>query len=371
MNVFFQNLIFAIADAGMRCTVISPVSVVRYKTRIKDFPYHCIHKTPLGSDVDVYYPKVLSASSKQIGKFNTEVVTERLFERGALRVAKKLTERFDAVYGHFFLYGGLAAIKIGRKLCIPSFVAFGECDYETQVQQTYDDLTHKDVDGVSGIIAVSTKNANVLKQLGLFDNTPIIIAPNGVNKKEFYKKDKTECRRILGLPEDKFIVGFVGGFIPRKGNQRLLEAVSQLPDVYLAFAGRGNEPPSGDRVLFCEAMKHEEVVNLLNAVDVFCLPTLSEGSCNAVIEAMSCGVPVISSALPFNDDVLSDDNSIRLDPMSISQIRDAILLLKENTEKRNKIAENGYKTAHELNIDKRAKKILCFIDKILYNSKKY
>lgn len=364
MNVFFRNLIYAIADLGIECTVISPVSIVRYRKKIREIPTYEVEKTPKGTSVEVYRPRVLSASSKQIGAFNTELITERLFENGAVSVAKKLNKKFDAVYGHFFLYGGLAAIKIGRKLDIPSFVAFGECDYESQVQQTYGDLKPKDIYGLSGVISVSTKNAQKLNEIGIFGDIPVIIAPNSIDSTLFYKKDKVACREKLGLPKDKFIVGFVGGFIERKGDKRVLAAVNKLDNVYIAFAGRGKEPPFGERVLFCDALEHELVPDLLNSVDVFCLPTLSEGSCNAVIEAMACGLPVISSDLAFNDDVLTNDNSIRINPNSIDEIYDAIKQVYESKELRIKLSEASLATAKELNIDLRAKRICEFIEEV-------
>lgn len=367
-NVFFQNLVFALSDAGNDCTVISPVSYMRYTKKIATIPNETYQVTPGNTRVKVYYPKVFSASSKQIGVFNTEIITEKWFENGALRIAKKLNKEkkyFDAVYGHFFLYGGLAAIKVGRLLNIPSFVAFGECDYESQVQATYGDLKIKDIEGLSGVISVSTKNAKKLDELKIFKNIPCIIAPNAVDHSLFKKLDKEKCRKKLGLPLDKFIVGFVGGFIERKGDKRLLEAVNQLEDVYLAYAGVGNVPPSGSRVLFCKPLKHEEVPVLLNAIDVFCLPTLSEGSCNAVAEALSCGIPVVSSDLEFNDDVLNDGNSMRIDPNSVDEIRNAIDLLKNDYRVRNSIAKAGYDRAQDLAIEQRAKVISDFIESII------
>lgn len=368
-NVFFQNLIFALADSGNECTVISPVSIMKYKLECSSIPDITYHITPHNNQVKVYYPKVFSASSKRIGSFNTEIISERLFESGALRIAKKLaeSESFDAVYGHFFLYGGLAAIKIGRLLHIPSFVAFGECDYESQVQETYGDLQPEDIAGLSGVISVSTKNAKKLDQLGIFKDVPVIIAPNAVDHSLFRKMDKNACRSKLGLPDNKFIVGFVGGFIERKGDKRLLEAVNQLDDVYLAYAGVGSNPPAGDRVLFCKPLKHEDVPVLLNAVDIFCLPTLSEGSCNAVAEALSCGVPVISSNLEFNDDVLTEINSVRISPDSIEEIKNAIYFLKINDSKRRSIATLGYQSGKLLSIDKRAKTIMGFMESIIGN----
>ena len=189
------------------------------------------------------------------------------FSKCAMRYVKKMNLQFDFAYGHFFLTGGLAAIKIGNVLNIPSFVAFGECDYEIQIKRAFGDLKARDIEGISGVVSVSTRNANILKDLHIFDNTPIYIAPNAVDMSLFYKQDKTECRKKLGLPTDKFIVGFVGSFIERKGDKRLLKAVEELDDVYLAYAGKGSEPPQGEKVLFCQALSHENIPIFLNAIE--------------------------------------------------------------------------------------------------------
>lgn len=361
-NVFFQNLIFAIADCGIECVVISPVSITKYRKKIRLIPKSEIHTTERGSKVKVYYPRYISASSIQIGSFNTEIISERLFEQAAMKVAKKLNASFDFVYGHFVLYGGLAAIKIGRYLKLPSFFAYGECDFKTEVGNTYGIPKTKEVEGLAGVISVSTKNTNELYDLGFVNNVPVLTAPNSTDLTLFYKRDRMECRKKLGLPEDKYIVGFVGGFIERKGDKRLLEAVNQSEGIYVAYAGRGEVKPSGERVVFCKAMEHNEIPVLLNAVDVFVLPTLAEGSCNAIVEAMACGLPVVSSDLPFNDDVLNSKNSIRINPLSIEEIRQAINILKDE-KKRDELAINALETAKELSIDMRARKILDFISK--------
>ena len=340
---------------------------MKYREKIGEIPYHIEEDLGEGVFVHTYYPKTFSASSIAIGKFNTEIISERMFEASASYTAKKLSKKisFDAVYGHFFLYGGIAAIKIGRTLNIPSFVAFGECDYESQIQETYGDLQLKDINGLSGVISVSTKNAKKLEELGIFHDIPVMVAPNAVDQSLFYKMDRNKCRTIMGLPFDKFIVGFVGGFIERKGDKRLLEAANQIDDVYLAFAGVGDNPPSGERVLFCKPLEHDLVPVFLNSIDVFCLPTLSEGSCNAVAEALACGVPVVSSNLSFNDDVLNDNNSVRINPKSVSEIRNAISLLKNDKNKRERIAYKGYSDSQKCSISERAKTIQDFISNIV------
>ena len=361
-NVFFQNLIFAMADAGVQCTVISPVPITKYRKAIAKVSKERIDVTPKGSKVRVIHPRFVSVSSKRIGPINTGYYSEKLFQKAALKAASKLCDPFDAVYGHFLLAGGLSAIQIGRMKGIPSFFAYGECNYDTEVEQTYGPIKEDDIRGLSGIIAVSTNNANILKGKPVFNGIPMIIAPNSVDTSLFFMRDKAQCRQELGLPLDKFIVGFVGGFIDRKGDKRLLEAVNSLDGVYAAFAGRGDNPPSGEKVLFCKALEHEQVPVFLNAVDVFCLPTQNEGSCNAIVEAASCGLPIVSSDLPFNDDLLTNENSIRIDPNSVKDIRSAIERLYNDAVLRGTLSKSVIEDAKAFNIDTRCQRILGFIE---------
>ena len=156
-NVFFQNLIFALADMGVDCTVISPVSVTQYRWKIKNIPQMAKQKTPNGNEVTVYYPRYISASAKKIGSFDTIHISEYDFQNAALRIAKRFNKKFDFVYGHFFLKGGLAAIKVGRMLNLPTFVAYGECDFESQIREHFGSLTPKHIEGLTGVIAVSTR----------------------------------------------------------------------------------------------------------------------------------------------------------------------------------------------------------------------
>ena len=361
-NVFFQNLIFTLADQDVNCTVIMPLSVTHYKGKTRQIPHQDIHITRHGNKVQVYYPRCLTFSSKKIGNRNTGELSEYSFQRCAVRQAKKLKGRFDCVYGHFFLEGGLAAVAVGRALGIPAYIAYGECDYESQVRLRFRDLTARDVKGLSGLISVSSDNSRELRRLPFLDEIPILLALNSIDLSLFHPMNKKECREKLGMASDRFIVGFVGGFIERKGDKRVLEAIEQLDDVYGAFAGKGEDKPCGPKVIFCKALKHEEIPVFLNACDAFVLPTLSEGCCNAVIEALACGLPVISSDLPFNHDILNESNSILIDPNSVDEIREAIQKLHDNRTLCERLSKGALETAGGLSLDARGRKIRSFIE---------
>ena len=364
-NVFFQNLIYSMADAGVNCTVISPVPITKYRSNIFKVSKERYDVSSNGNKIRVIHPRYISLSNVKIGRINTGYLSEKSFQRAALKVAKGLTNQFDVVYGHFILAGGLSAVRIGKLKGIPSFCAYGECNYESEVENQYGAIKAEEIKGLSGIIAVSTNNARVLKEKEPFADIPIIIAPNSVDMLLFYKRDKEACRRELGIPIEKFVVGFVGGFIERKGDKRLLEAVNSIDGVYIAFAGRGDNPPSSDKVVFCKALEHEKIPIFLNAIDIFCLPTQNEGSCNAIVEAAACGVPIISSDLPFNDDLLNNENSIRINPDSIDEIRQAIITVYTDEKKRAELANKVWNDSRNFDIKNRTDRILSFINRFV------
>lgn len=99
----------------------------------------------------------------------------------------------------------------------------------------------------------------------------------------------------------------------------------------------------------------------LNCADVFFLPTLKEGCSNAIVEALACGLPVISSNKPFNDDILNEDNSLKIDPEKLDELIEAIELLR--TDKKLFEQKKHYARVHsnQFSIVNRARTIIYFI----------
>ena len=150
---------------------------------------------------------------------------------------------------------------------------------------------------------------------------------------------------------------------------RVAEAIRLLnnDDIKSIFIGtpadNEYEQPECDGILFKGGLPHEQINSYLNCSDVFVLPSLAEGCPNSVIEAMACGLPIISSDLPFNYDILNDENAILVDPMDVNAIALAIKQLKEDKTQRERLAKNSSDKAKELTIKERVVKILLFIQK--------
>ena len=346
---FVKQLVDEFARQGHECFVIAPYSVTKNKTLYPTKEYD--------GDVMVYRPNHLSFSNLKIGKIRLS----DFFRRKAIKRAEKwLPVKPDIVYCHFWECA-IEAYPYAKTEYIPLFVATGESSI-TAFNTT--GFVTSDMSGfIKGVICVSSKNKEESISLGLTTEDKCIVKPNAVNSELFKKLEKKECRQQLGLPQDAFIVSFVGAFIERKGVLRVANAIKQIKGepVYSCFIGQGPQDPDCDNILHKGGLRHEEIPSYLNASDVFVLPTLAEGCCNAIVEAMSCGLPIISSNLPFNWDVLDDRNSIMLDPNSVEDIAKAIETLRNDKVLRQKMAEASLEKAQLLTIDQRAKSILEFI----------
>ena len=348
---FVKQLVDAIAKQGHHCFVLAPFNITHYHRMTQDQEEYVIGD----GIVTVYRPGYISLSKMHIGKF---YFSSWLHKRALTKAFRMLKVRPDVVYGHFWRsgYEGFGYAKTNN---IPLFVASGESEVARMIPVIPDLEVFANY--VKGVICVSSKNRDESVELGLTSSEKCGVFPNAVNEKLFHKRNKEECRRRLGLPQDAFIVAFVGWFIERKGSQRVSAAIDKLEGVNSIFIGKGEQEPQCKGVLFKGSLSHEEVPLYLGAADCFVLPTLHEGCCNAIVEAMACGLPVISSDLPFNWDVLDETNSVMVDPNNVEEIAEAIRSLRDDKEKRKALSDGALKKAEKLTIDQRAKAIMHFI----------
>jgi glycosyltransferase involved in cell wall biosynthesis len=349
---FVKQLVDSIAKEGHHCHVLAPFNISHYRrlSQTKE-EYNCGK-----GKVTVYRPGYLSFSNWHIGKFYPSSWSHNIATKKAFRM---LEVKPDVIYGHFWS-AGYDGFEYAKANSIPLFVASGESEISKLFSPKPDLKEFSDY--VRGVICVSSKNREESIQLGLTTVDKCEVFPNAVNAELFHKRDKLECRKQLGLSKDDFIVAFVGWFNERKGPLRVADAIRRVGETKSIFIGKGEQDPQCDGIVFKGALPHEQVPVYLGAADCFVLPTLHEGCCNAVVEAMACGLPIVSSNLPFNWDVLDETNSIMVNPNSIEEIASAIRTLRDDVNKRKLLAEDALKKAESLTITQRAKEILRFIE---------
>lgn len=354
--VFVEQLCRAFADAGLKVTVIAPQSLSKCVVRhVPIAKRHFIYKTTKGSPIEVFRPYQVT-----LGNLGVKLKIDT-FDLAVRRVFRHLKIKPDVCYGHFWQCI-FSLYPLAKTVGLPLLGASGEEDVSYYVHKS-EEYKKEVREYMGGLVSVSTKNQDECLKLKVVDKDKSIVIPNAIDQTLFKKLDKTVCRRELGLRTDDFIVSFVGQFTPRKGTMRLNEALKIIGDdgIKAVFIGSGLEDPDYKGIVHKGRVDHDDVPRWLNASDVFVLPTLNEGCCNAIIEAMACGLPIVSSNMSFNWDVLNEENSIMVDPNNVEEIAGAISMLRNDEEKREEMAKAALRTAGGLTIHKRAERIIDFI----------
>ena len=250
------------------------------------------------------------------GRLNALAVARAVFP-----LARKLHAEapFDLVDAQFFYPDGPAAVAIARALGLPSSIkARGADIHHWGKAAGVADQVLRAGKEASGLLAVAQGLADDMAALGM-DRDKITIHRTGLNADLFRPYDRRLCRDELGLARDAQVLACVGALIPRKGQSFVIDAMPLLPDAILLLAGQGPDESAlksqaerlgvADRVRFLGAMPHDRLPVVLNAADVFVLPTASEGLANAWVEALACGTPVVTTPIPGAVELLTDPAS--------------------------------------------------------------
>jgi len=236
---------------------------------------------------------------------------------------RKLQEARDIrlIDAHFAHPDGEAAVQLGRWLGLPVTVTLRG----TEVPHIRDARLRKRIARTLGRADHVFSVSESLRQVALKLGTPIArteVVGNGIDIGRFQPMDKAEARRRLGLTSDARVLISVGALVERKGMHRVIDCLPELllkhPNLhYLVVGGAGPEGDIGDRLKSLAASKGlaervhfvgpvppDELKWPLSAADIFVLATSNEGWANVFLEAMACGLPVVTTDVGGNREVV-------------------------------------------------------------------
>ncbi len=200
------------------------------------------------------------------------------------------------------------------------------------------------------VVAVSDEIGELLRN----EKVPterIFTISNGISLCEFESSnDSTMLRKRFGIHSPVLMVGTVGSLTAAKNHEFLIRGAEKLPNACFFIAGDG--PLKGklqelikhlnlvDRVFLVGRIT--DVSSFLGALDVFVLPSLTEGTSLALLEAMAAGLPVVATDVGGNRAVVEDGVTGVLIPSGdIPALVNAVGQLDENIEKRREMGNLG------------------------------
>ena len=196
----------------------------------------------------------------------------------------------------------------------------------------------------------------------------------GVNTEKFYHIEDTEriekTKKNLGIESEYFL--YLGTIEPRKNLERLIEAYnilskrdSSVPKLVMA-GGKGwlnsgiynkvKEYGLEERVIFTKYIPDEDLCPLMNGACAFVFPSIYEGFGMPPLEAMACGVPVVSSGEASLPEVVGDC-AVIVDAYSPESIADGMYRVYTDRELSDDLRKRGMQRAADFTWEKSAQKL--------------
>jgi len=291
-------------------------------------------------------------------------------------------EKIDLIHTHLFgnnLYGFFASILTGKKII---FTVHGEDCLKSKRRLVFYRLAGP---FVSKIVTVSGfLYEKVRKEVGISEGKLAVIA-NGINTEQFRnERVDTFDKRGLGLPGDGLVVGTIGTMKPVKGQDILIKAaaevIRQVPEACFAIVGRPSQyHREYEEYLFRLRRDYglenqvyflgerDNVEAILPLFEVFVLPSRSEGTSIALLEAMASGRAIVATNVGGNPHLIHDKKTgLLVPPEDPGCLAEAIITLLRNRSFARRLAENAQRAAEkEYRVESMVERYAALYDEVL------
>ena len=294
-----------------------------------------------------YYPKIFHGAYNYKRRFPYDI-------KQILRLSRTFKQKkYDIVHTHLYaadVIGITAAILAGIPRIVKSVHNIG--NWKTKKKILHDRILSKFIDRV--VCCSESVREFTLRQERLKRDKTITIY-QGIDMAKFNVKiNRTEYIKKIGLNPNFKTVGTVARLVPIKGHVYLLEAIPLIlkscPDTQFLLIGDGplkeklyssiKDKPYKEKIHFLGS--RSDIPELLSLLDVFVLPSLSEGLGIVILEAMAAQLPVVASRIDtIAEAVIDKQTGFLVETANAEQLAAMIIQLLMNDELRKKMGENG------------------------------
>ena len=318
-GVFIRERMFRVGKR-LPIVVVAPVPWFPLQGIIRRFRPHFRPMAPrheMQQGVEVYHPRFFSVP----GLFKS---LDGLFMAlGSYSTLRRLRNHdgVDILDAHFVYPDGYAASLLGKWLDLPVTITLRG----TEVPHARDPARRRRMltalHRAARVFSVSASLKRLAVDLGVAESQVRVVG-NGVDAELFQPLPQAAARVALDIPAAAQVLITVGGLVERKGFHRVIELLPRLRREfselhYLVVGGASAEGDMSaelrrqaaelgvhDRVHFLGPLPAPRLKEVLSAADVFVLATRNEGWANVLLEAMACGLPVVTTDVGGNREVV-------------------------------------------------------------------
>jgi L-malate glycosyltransferase len=277
----------------------------------------------------------------------------------AWQLARILTDiQPDVVHAHDPMGVALAAMSLQMQTAParkPLVVASRRVDFHLK-RHAFSRWKYKHVDV---FIAASNVIAGMLERDGI-PAARIVTVHDGVNISYIDKLERLDAHAVLRLPHGAPIVGNVAALVAHKGQRHLIAAaalvVRELPDTRFLIIGEGElREPLERQIKDLGLERHvmltgfrSDALPLMKSFDLFVMSSVTEGLGSAVLEAMTCGIPVVGTrAGGIPEAVVDGESGLLVAPHDESALATAIVRVLRDRDLATRLARDGRRRVEE------------------------
>lgn len=233
------------------------------------------------------------------------------------------------------------------------------------------------------VVALAQPHAEYLEHGEGIPGDKIVVIHNGVDTSRFTPvgspAERSNLRNQLELPDSIFVVTIVAALRPEKNHEMLLRVAAKLPGEEYRFlvVGEGDEEKKlrelavelslGDTVRFMG--RRGDIPEILSASDLFvlCSHPVVETFPLSVLEAMSSGLPVLSTRVGSIETILEEGKEgVIVEPGDTDALTDAIRALREDGQRRREISVRARrKVVERFSLDVMVERYVTLFKKLL------